>query len=218
MTFKSLDPPLHPAHCGLGTYIPDSSYGFNGYRLLFFSAAPRADELDLSRARVDLSLLNLPQLLLAHGLHLVRLRYLSKPKVSYKRHIYTRIRRARKRNNHVRTRGRTKPSRASPSRRQGCSRRGQDKAAKGPHGCCIYMCTQNRSQRFLRPQPARCIKQNSTYVKSWWGAGTTSKARKSAVTPTVGGCSRSGAFLVTMLETVKRNYFWCSSGTKVINP
>lgn len=55
-------------------------YACYGYRLLLaFSAAPRAHELDLARASVDLSLLNLPQLLLAHGLHLVRLRYLSRP-------------------------------------------------------------------------------------------------------------------------------------------
>jgi len=43
---------------------------------LFPAATPRADELDLARAGVDLPLLNLPELLLAHCLHLVRLGYL----------------------------------------------------------------------------------------------------------------------------------------------
>lgn len=48
--------------------------------LLFLAATPRADELDLASARVDLPLLDLPELLLAHGLHLVRLRYLQRKK------------------------------------------------------------------------------------------------------------------------------------------
>lgn len=38
------------------------------------ATSPRADELDLARACVDLSLLNLPQLLLVHRLQLVCLR------------------------------------------------------------------------------------------------------------------------------------------------
>lgn len=46
--------------------------------LLFLATTPRADELDFARARVDLPLLDLPELLLAHGLHLVCLRYLQK--------------------------------------------------------------------------------------------------------------------------------------------
>lgn len=38
--------------------------------------APRTNELNLARASIDLPFLDLPQLFLAHRLHLVRLRYL----------------------------------------------------------------------------------------------------------------------------------------------
>lgn len=47
---------------------------------LLFSTPPWANELDLARAGVDLPLLDLPELFLAHSLHLVRLRYLSTTK------------------------------------------------------------------------------------------------------------------------------------------
>lgn len=47
------------------------------------TATPRADELYLACARVDLSLLDLPQLLLVHGLELVRFRYLRKGKQEF---------------------------------------------------------------------------------------------------------------------------------------
>lgn len=59
---------------------PPPSLRWTYEHLFFLAAAPRADELDLARARVDLPLLDLPQLFLAHGLHLVRLRYLQHQK------------------------------------------------------------------------------------------------------------------------------------------
>lgn len=85
--FTSLDPSsLTAGYVRAGFRYDGFNVNVYGYRLLFFSAAPRADELDLSRARVDLSFLDLPQLLLAHGLHLVRLRYLQRPESQTKRH------------------------------------------------------------------------------------------------------------------------------------